>query len=92
MTTYKETFGTNIEAVSSDPANPVEGQVWYNLTDNVVKSFALTAAGAWASGGNLNTARVFLAGAGTQTSAWNELDRSCRFKYSKICFGRSWCK
>ena len=27
MTTYKEKIGTNIEAVSSDPANPVLGQV-----------------------------------------------------------------
>ena len=37
MTTYKEIRGTNIEAVASDPSNPVEGQVWYNTTTNVVK-------------------------------------------------------
>ena len=57
MTTYKEIKGTQIEAVSSDPSNPVEGQVWYNSTDNVLKGETLTAAGAFASGGNMNTAR-----------------------------------
>ena len=69
MTTYKEIFGTNIEVLASDPSNPVEGQVWYNSTSNVVKGSAVTTAGAWASGGNLNTARFFAQnGAGTQTA------------------------
>ena len=71
MATYKEIFGTNIEVLASDPANPVEGQVWYNSTDNVVKGFALTTAGAWATGGNMNTARRGMASAqyGTQSAA-----------------------
>ena len=69
MTTYKEINGTNIEAVSTDPANPVTGQVWYNTTDNVVKGAAQTTAGAWATGGNLNTGRVAGAGSGTQTAS-----------------------
>ena len=69
MTTYKEIRGTNIEAVASDPSNPVEGQVWYNTTTNVVKGFGKTATAAWSTGGSLNTARRFIAGAGTQTSA-----------------------
>src|SRR5210317_130049 len=68
MASYKEIFGTNIEVLASDPANPVEGQVWYNSTDNEVKGAALTTAGAWATGGNLNTARFNLAGSGTQTA------------------------
>jgi hypothetical protein len=69
MATYKEIFGTNIEVLASDPANPVTGQVWYNSTDNVVKGAALTTAGAWATGGNLNTARGQGNADGTQTSA-----------------------
>ena len=68
MATYKEIFGTNIEVLASDPANPVEGQVWYNSTSNVVKGAAATTSGAWATGGDLNTARSGLAGAGTQTA------------------------
>tara|TARA_R110000868_G_scaffold391551_1_gene661765 strand:+ start:829 stop:1800 length:972 start_codon:yes stop_codon:yes gene_type:complete len=69
MTTYKEINGTNIEAVSSDPANPVTGQVWYNTTTNVVKGLAQTTAGAWATGGNLNTGREQLGGAGATRDA-----------------------
>ena len=66
MTTYKEIRGTQIEAVSSDPSNPIDGQVWYNTTDNELKGNKSYSA-AWATGGTLNTARYVLAGAGTQT-------------------------
>jgi hypothetical protein len=69
MASYKEIFGTNIEVLSSDPPNPVEGQVWYNSTDNVVKGAAATTAGAWSTGGSLNTGRRAMGGAGTQTAA-----------------------
>jgi len=68
MTTYKEIRGTNIEAVASDPSNPISGQVWYNTTDNVVKGLSNNT-GTWASGNNMNTGRRFLGGAGTQTAA-----------------------
>ena len=67
MATYKEIFGTNIEVVSSDPSNPVEGQIWYNTSTNRVKGF-LNSSGSWATGGALNTARMNLAGTGTQTA------------------------
>ena len=69
MTTYKEIKGTNIEVLESDPSNPVEGQVWYNSTSNVLKGSVLTAAGAWATGGNLNTTRKGNSGGGTKDSA-----------------------
>ena len=68
MATYKQIHGTKIEAVASDPSNPVEGQVWYNTTSNVLKGQAATTVGAWASGGNMNTGRDQVAGAGTQTA------------------------
>ena len=57
MATYKEIRGTNIEVLASDPSNPVEGQVWYNSTSNVLKGQAATAAGAWATGNSMNTGR-----------------------------------
>ena len=69
MATYKEIKGTQIEVLASDPSNPVEGQVWYNSTDNVLKGQAATAAAAWSTGGNLGTGRYYAGGAGTQTSA-----------------------
>ena len=69
MATYKEIRGTQIEAVATDPSNPVEGQVWYNTTSNVLKGQAATTAGAWATGGALNTGIEKSGGAGIQTSA-----------------------
>ena len=69
MATYKEIFGTNIEVLASDPANPVEGQVWYNSTSNVVKGFIVTTAGAWATANDMNTGRIGIGDAGSQTAA-----------------------
>jgi hypothetical protein len=68
MTTYKELKGTNIEAVSSDPSNPVIGQVWYNSTDQVVKGEAVATSGSWSTTNSLNTPRGG-GGAGFQTAA-----------------------
>ena len=67
MATYKEIKGTDIQVVSSDPANPTVGQIWYNTTSQSLKGQELATA-AWASGGDLNTARREMGGAGTQTA------------------------
>ena len=67
MTTFKEIRGTAIQSVSSDPTNPEVGQIWYNNTIGVLKGYR-SIGGAWASGGNLNTAISFLGGCGTQTA------------------------
>jgi hypothetical protein len=67
MATYKEIFGTNIEVLASDPANPVQGQVWYNSTSNVVKGQGATTVGAWATGTSINTARMTAPGTGSYT-------------------------
>jgi hypothetical protein len=69
MTTYKGIQGFTIQNLSADPSNPIEGEMWYNSTSNVWKVEEITAAGAWATGNPLNTARGALAAAGTQTSA-----------------------
>ena len=63
MSTFKEIRGTLIKSVSSDPANPEVGEIWYNNTIGSLKGYTFTAA-AWASGGNLNTART-ITGTGT---------------------------
>ena len=67
MATYKEIHGIKVQHRESDPT-AVEGDVWYNASTAKLKMYA--AAGSWASGGNMNTARVTLAGAGkgTQTA------------------------
>jgi hypothetical protein len=58
MATYKGIQGFTIQNLSADPSNPIEGQVWYNSTSNVWKVEEATTVGAWATGGNLNTARA----------------------------------
>jgi len=69
MTTFKEIRGNLIKSTSTDPANPQEGQIWYNSTSQVLKGY-LDLGGTWSAGGNLNSPRA-LAGSvnGTQTSS-----------------------
>jgi hypothetical protein len=56
MAEYINIKGQNIEVVASDPANPTLGQIWYNSTSNTLKGEGY-AAGSWATGNNMNTAR-----------------------------------
>ena len=70
MVTYKEIRGTHIVSVTSDPPSPVNGQMWYNSTDKVIKGFTSNPAGSWSSGGALNTGGIFGTsnGFGTQST------------------------
>ena len=57
MADYKEIKGITIRSVASDLNSPAaEGEVWFNTASGDYKTISL-AAGAWATGGNLNTAR-----------------------------------
>ena len=69
MATYKGIKGFKVQSLASDPTvSESLGQMWYNTTSNVLK-YSIQGAGAWAAGGNTNTA-VDLAGyCGTQTAA-----------------------
>ena len=67
VTAFSSSLGDAIESVATDPVSPSEGQLWYNTTIGVLKVYDGTLA-AWASGGNMTTARGYLAGAGTQTA------------------------
>jgi hypothetical protein len=71
VSTYKKEFGTGVQNAAGTLSGVVEGQLWY---DSTAASFKyqypnVTTAGSWATGGNLNTARIFLGGSGTQTAA-----------------------
>jgi len=68
MATYKEIRGTHIVSVTSDPPSPVNGQMWYNSTDKVVKGFTSNPAGTWATSGTMNTTRRGGGSKGSQTS------------------------
>jgi len=54
-------FGDNVEA------SPEEGDIWYN-DGKFCFGTSLSFGGAWSSGGNVSTARMLLAGAGTQSA------------------------
>jgi hypothetical protein len=69
MAEYKGIKGFKVQYLSADPSNPIIGQTWYNSTSKDLKYTGATAAGAWATGNNMNTARLLLAGCGTQTVA-----------------------
>jgi hypothetical protein len=71
MTEYKGIKGGKVQNFDTDPDNPYVGQVWYNQTLGDLRVRATTLTSAWATGGNLNTARDSLAGStfGTQTAA-----------------------
>ena len=68
MSDYYGTYGQKVQYLSSDPPAPQTGQVWYNSTSATLKVRAVTTTGAWATSGNLNTARGVIASAGTATA------------------------
>ena len=66
MADYKTIHGTTIKSYTTDPDNPIEGQVWYDKTNKVLQFEApnITSAGAWRTGGNLSNQRTNGAAAG----------------------------
>ena len=71
MATYKQTVGTAVTNYAGDKPGVVEGELWYDSTNQHFKYQYpnVTTSGSWSSGGNLNTARYGVAGAGIYTSA-----------------------
>ena len=70
MADYKEIVGTRVKAVSANPSDALDGEVWYNSTDAALNYKKANVAGAWSSGGNLNTGRYYMNNAGIQTAAF----------------------
>ena len=54
MVTYKAEHGFQIKRYSSDPSNPIEGEIWYNSSTQALKVAPYLEA--WSSGGNLPVA------------------------------------
>ena len=44
MATYKELFGQKINKVSSDPSDPLTGEMWYNSTTGNLRGLAIVEA------------------------------------------------
>ena len=71
MADYKRIKGFKIQSASSDPSNPIEGQIWYNSTSATLKGYSKAGgipAGVWSAGGTLNDAREQGAAFGTLTA------------------------
>ena len=69
MADYKDIKGGTIQNFAGDPPAPIAGQVWYDSTNLDFQYLSVNPAGAWASGGNINTARPQIGGTGVQTAA-----------------------
>ena len=70
MADYKEIKGFKWQSVSSDPSNPVLGQVWYNSTSPGTLKYRGFGTASWATGGTASDARYGLwASFGIQTAA-----------------------
>ena len=68
MADYKTIHGTKVRTYTTNPDNPIEGQVWYNDTDNVLKFQFPNRTSSWRTANVLNTARRHLAGAGASNT------------------------
>ena len=67
MSTFKEIRGQLIKKYTTNPTDPLEGQMWYNNTTGTLKGMVLSEA--WSSGSPLAQARGQLAMFGTQDAA-----------------------
>ena len=69
VTAFPAAAGDFIQSTASDPSPATVGDVWYNNATYALKVTSVTTAGTWAAGGNMNTARQGVGGAGIQTAA-----------------------
>ena len=71
MATYKEKVGTSVVNFAGNYPGAVDGELWYDSTNAAFKyQFANVTTASWATGGNMNTARIRMgaSGNGTQTA------------------------
>ena len=68
MSTYQGIKGLKVRDYTTNPDNPIEGQLWYNKTDKVGKYQIPNVTAAWRTINSLNTARYHAMGTGTITN------------------------
>ena len=67
MATFKEIRGQLIKKYTTNPTNPLEGQIWYNSDTGTLKGVVTSSA--WSSASPLTTGRESMGRGGTQTDA-----------------------
>ena len=95
MSEYKGTKGFTIQNYTTDPDNPLEGQVWYNETTGALKVQVAGVPGAWSTDANVNTARYFLGDANNGPSSAalgysGDTDGSTKTTITESYNGTSW--
>ena len=68
MSTYKEIRGLKVRDYTTNPDNPIEGQVWYNTTANTARYQIPNRLASWRTANNSGSTKDNRAGAGTQTA------------------------
>jgi len=69
MATYKEVNGTAVTNNAGAFPGAADGELWFNSTASTFQYQYSATVDAWSTGGNLNTARANLAGAGVNNTA-----------------------
>ena len=67
MSTYKELAGLKIKTVTSDPSNPLLGEMWYNSTTGSLKVRTFSP-GSWTSANSAGGSYMTFAGCGTKAA------------------------
>jgi len=70
MANYITDHGNNIPIRSSDPSNPILGEIWYNTTSRSLKGVA-SSNGTWSSGGNIPTSLYSNSGSGSTPAGFS---------------------
>jgi len=91
MAAYKGIQGYSVQKLSSDPGTlgNVKGQLWYNSASGKFK-IGTIGAGAWASGGDLNTQKTGCRGSGTVTAGLVTMDSTPISGPTELYDGTSW--
>jgi len=89
MADYKGIKGFTIPSVSSDPSNPILGQIWYNSTSATLKG-QVPGTGTWASGGAMPAIYGMQFGFGTQTAGMTAGGQPGNTTKSQTYNGTSW--
>jgi len=92
MADYKDIVGTTVRSNAGVLTSAKTGELFYDSTnlDFIYRNPNVTSAGAWRTGGNMNTARRNLAAAGTQTAALGFGGRPPAVAHSEEYNGVSW--